>query len=579
MPRKTATRKSPAVAFSYLRFSSPEQAKGDSLRRQEQIRDAWLARSGAVLDTSLSLRDEGVSAFSGGHRQNPDRHALAAFLELVRRERIPRGSYLVVESLDRLSREHIRPALTLLLNLIDNGIRIVQLLPVEAVYDEQVEPMVLMQAIMELSRGHSESRMKSERGGRAWQQKRKLATENGKPLTRRIPGWLKVAGGKFVVDEDRGAAVRRIYDLAASGYGTRAITKRLNAERVPTIGRANYWAQSYVAKILGTRAVFGEYQPYTGRLAKRKPDGPPIPNYYPAVIPEEKFHAARAALAGRRHKGGRPSAQINVFQSLWRDARDGSRMHLVHKGAKGSERQIVNYKAQLGASEAKYVSFPLAIFEEAILSRLREIDPREVLPEGNGAADRVLSLTGRLADVEGRIEALKGKMIEGEEIGPLVDVLRKLEANRARAADELGAAQREAASPLSAAWGEARSLLDAMKAAPDPADARARLRGSLRRIVEGIWCLFVTRPIDPANEGKVGRLRVAAVQLWFTGGGAHRDYLIVHRPAAGNAAVKRKAETTVRSFAVPDAGPIDLRRPKDVAKVERFLGTLDLATT
>src|SRR5262249_52336870 len=149
-----------AIAFSYSRFSSLEQAKGDSLRRQDELRDAWLRKTGAVLDTSLTLQDKGVSGYTGAHRENPDRHALAAFLELVRRGRIPRGSYLVVESLDRLSREHIRPALTLLLNLIDAGIRIVQLLPVEAVYDDKVEPMALMMAIMELSRGHSESRMK-----------------------------------------------------------------------------------------------------------------------------------------------------------------------------------------------------------------------------------------------------------------------------------------------------------------------------------------------------------------------------------------------------------------------------------
>src|SRR5262245_48380987 len=156
MPRTTAT---PETAYSYLRFSSPEQARGDSIRRQDALRDAWLKKSGAVLDTSLTLRDEGVSAFSGGHRENPDRHALAAFLELVKRGRVKRGGYLVVESLDRLSREHIRPALTLLLNLIDAGVRVVQLLPVEMVYDERVEPMTLMMAIMELSRGHSESRM------------------------------------------------------------------------------------------------------------------------------------------------------------------------------------------------------------------------------------------------------------------------------------------------------------------------------------------------------------------------------------------------------------------------------------
>ena len=40
-----------------------------------------------ALDTSLTLRDEGVSGFTGKHRANPDRNALAAFLKLVEKGR------------------------------------------------------------------------------------------------------------------------------------------------------------------------------------------------------------------------------------------------------------------------------------------------------------------------------------------------------------------------------------------------------------------------------------------------------------------------------------------------------------
>jgi hypothetical protein len=31
------------LAYSYLRFSSPKQAAGDSIRRQTAAREAWLA--------------------------------------------------------------------------------------------------------------------------------------------------------------------------------------------------------------------------------------------------------------------------------------------------------------------------------------------------------------------------------------------------------------------------------------------------------------------------------------------------------------------------------------------------------
>ena len=116
-----------SIAYSYMRFSSPAQAEGDSIRRQVATSEDWCRRNGVVLDEQATYRDLGKSAFRGAHRKNPDRNALAAFLRLVEEGRVARGSYLLLENLDRLSREHIRPALSLLLNLIEHGIRVVQI--------------------------------------------------------------------------------------------------------------------------------------------------------------------------------------------------------------------------------------------------------------------------------------------------------------------------------------------------------------------------------------------------------------------------------------------------------------------
>src|SRR5947209_7088499 len=110
------------AAYSYIRFSTPAQALGDSLRRQAEAAKTWCAKNGARFDTSLTFRDLGKSGFLGKHRSNPDRFALAAFLKLVQDGKVPRGSYLVIESLDRLTREHVRAGLMLLLGLIESGI-------------------------------------------------------------------------------------------------------------------------------------------------------------------------------------------------------------------------------------------------------------------------------------------------------------------------------------------------------------------------------------------------------------------------------------------------------------------------
>src|SRR6516162_1889468 len=97
----TDTKRQPK-AYSYKRFSTPAQEQGDSLRRQTALADAWSARTGVPLDTELNLTDRGVSAYTGANR---DVGNLGAFLRAVEDGTVPRGSWLLVESLDRLSRE------------------------------------------------------------------------------------------------------------------------------------------------------------------------------------------------------------------------------------------------------------------------------------------------------------------------------------------------------------------------------------------------------------------------------------------------------------------------------------------
>src|SRR5689334_14203980 len=107
-----ADRRTPA-AYSYLRYSTAEQGRGDSARRQTEARDKWLsAHPGVPLDTSLRLADRGRSAFK---RKNWDAYALAEFVKLVEADRVAPGSYLLVENLDRLSRENVGDAVELFL--------------------------------------------------------------------------------------------------------------------------------------------------------------------------------------------------------------------------------------------------------------------------------------------------------------------------------------------------------------------------------------------------------------------------------------------------------------------------------
>ena len=215
-------RKNP-VYVSYRRFSCKKQERGESLRRQKQLAPhEWpLQRNrGYPPMQTLDLEDKAVSGLHGLNRSDPDRYALAAFLELVKLgDRIPPGSSLIVESLDRLTRENVMEALTLCLNMISAGIRIVQLKPVETTYDKTANPMQIVMMIMELQRGHSESETKQGRLSDAWQEKKRRAREQKLPLGPNVPAWLVLREDKIERIEDRCEVLLRIFQWSIDGYG------------------------------------------------------------------------------------------------------------------------------------------------------------------------------------------------------------------------------------------------------------------------------------------------------------------------------------------------------------------------
>src|SRR5262245_6006274 len=93
----------PRRAYRYIRISSKRQERGDGIRRQEEYAPQLCAAKGWLLDDALVLRDIG-SAFRGG---NADVGMLAQFLEAVKGGLVSRGSVLIIESLDRLSRDDV----------------------------------------------------------------------------------------------------------------------------------------------------------------------------------------------------------------------------------------------------------------------------------------------------------------------------------------------------------------------------------------------------------------------------------------------------------------------------------------
>ena len=176
------------VAYSYLRFSTPEQSRGDSRRRQTAMAESYATRHGLQLDTALNFRDLGMSAFRS---KNARQGGLRDFLLAVEYSLVPPESILLIESLDRLSRAEVLEAQALFLQIINAGITIVTLLD-ERSYSKvsiNLNPIDLLISLIIMMRANEESATKSKRLRAA------VAANRDDPASRyhgaQCPAWLK----------------------------------------------------------------------------------------------------------------------------------------------------------------------------------------------------------------------------------------------------------------------------------------------------------------------------------------------------------------------------------------------------
>jgi DNA invertase Pin-like site-specific DNA recombinase len=151
-----------AKVYSYLRFSDPKQASGHSADRQLQYAKTWAVEHGLTLDETLTLRDEGLSAY---HQRHVKQGALGTFLVAVDEGRIPSGSVLIVEGLDRLSRAEPIQAQAQLAQIINAGITVVTASDGREYNREKLkaQPMDLVYSLLVMIRAHEESDTKSKR--------------------------------------------------------------------------------------------------------------------------------------------------------------------------------------------------------------------------------------------------------------------------------------------------------------------------------------------------------------------------------------------------------------------------------
>ncbi|WP_334169949.1 recombinase family protein [Zoogloea sp.] len=324
-------------AISYVRFSSAQQALGDSKRRQLERAQQWCDKHGVELLSEFTFQDLGLSAFRS---KNSRTGQLAALVEAAKSGRIIRGTYLVVEAFDRLTRDELQEAIDLLKALVSAGLRVVTVLDGQ-VWDADTirDPMRFIYAVLMLSQGHVESAKKSERIGSNWSEARKTLDRSKFGI---FPGWLRrtADGSTWEPIPERVEIIRRVFALAIEGYGSYTLAKKLNQEGVPPVSGVGAWTSGRVSKLLVNRALIGEYEFKVRDKGKAVATGTIVPDWYPVVIEPSLFHQARMVITGRKTLPAkrRDRSYRNILFGLAYCGKCGASM--IRRNMSGSNRSV-----------------------------------------------------------------------------------------------------------------------------------------------------------------------------------------------------------------------------------------------
>jgi DNA invertase Pin-like site-specific DNA recombinase len=471
-------------AIAYIRFSSPDQASGDSERRQGEAAAAYCQKHGLTLVETIL--DDGISGYTGANRT---KGKLTGLLNKIEKGLIPSGTTLIIESFDRLSREDAFHQLSLFLDLMKSGINLVTLdSGMEFTQDSSGSPAHLFLSLASMVRGHEESRVKSERVGAAWEAKRKHASL--KPLTARCPLWMELdrSTGKLVLVKDRAKVIQMIFRMAADGMGKRTIAKQLNRQRIKTFGSQS-WQDSYIHKILHNKAVIGIYQPYRQRHGEeRKPDGDPIAGYYPPAVTQKTWDAVHQKPS--LPTGARAARVTNLFTGILIDNKSKSTFQVELKAINSEKPWVyLRPRARVLGLECEDYRLNYRWFEQIFFRFCAEVDWARLSKEN--AEDIVVGeteeaqLTAQMADLEKRIGNLSRAIetADGKSVTSLITRLQKNEQEFGQMKDRLERIRHEASVE--------KQSLQALQSAPpldernDP-QYRRRLQLEIRKRVKKI---------------------------------------------------------------------------------------------
>ncbi|HFI1088336.1 TPA: recombinase family protein [Enterobacter hormaechei] len=289
--------------YSYVRFSSERQSKGSSVERQKSNIDQLVKK--IALEHNLEIFEEyqdfGVSAFKG---KNATEGALSEFITHVDTGKIPRGSYLLIESLDRFSRANAMRAVNMFTSLLLKGIVVITGIDNQVYKESDVNNDTLQQlmfSVMLFSRANEESATKSHRtiSSALMKIKRHQQRKPGDPVVAikelGLDKWWTDSSSGFVKPHPVYFPIaQKLIELKQKGYSNRLILAYLQENHpAPTEGKSRgKWNMQHASRIIEP-AIHGQ------KVINVNGESFVLDDYYPAITTKEEYERLKFQIGNK----------------------------------------------------------------------------------------------------------------------------------------------------------------------------------------------------------------------------------------------------------------------------------------
>ncbi|HDX8393454.1 TPA: recombinase family protein [Aeromonas dhakensis] len=371
-------------AILYSRFSSAQQAEGDSLRRQTERAELFCSQHGLEL-SEITYADLGISGW-----KQVQRDGLESLLRAIDTGAIPSDSFILVEAADRLSRRGFIHILELVTKLVNSGCSLVTIENGQIYNKTNIHSLATaLPLIISADLAQQESQRKSERVRAA-----KTAKRNQRVIQGNQPFWIDIKDGVPVLN-NKASLARRIVDLSLSGKRPLAIVREFNTERLES-PNGGIWQVAVIRSILKNTILYGAKTYFESRDGEYKAVET-VAGLYPKICTKQEFDIIKTGSGekGRKAKG--------PFSTLLRCS---CGRPLVIKGRRGNDTYRVCGGSIDGVCDLKGYYKNI---DEILLGLVAYIEVPNDKPVQINNDDRISELEQRLIDLDAMRKENKGK--------------------------------------------------------------------------------------------------------------------------------------------------------------------------